>query len=107
MLRLGQTILSPLRTRFEDSKLPPARSLNTPLYTSFADRTFEVEPEEDVTRNARMEVMMKATERLKEAEDVHERIQVESPTPRLRFGLIAPPAATIGRTAHYERRFYN
>ena len=78
MLRLGATLLSPLRTRFDDLKPTSPKPNSTPLYSSFGppDEAYDIEPAEDVSRHARIEVMKRATENLKEAAEGEERLQV-------------------------------
>ncbi|KAG8952301.1 hypothetical protein FRC04_004729 [Tulasnella sp. 424] len=82
MLRLGAAILSPLRPRFDnnDPSQPhgqSARLLTTPVYTSISGQDYEPnEPPEDFARDAKMELMRRATDDLKGASQDAERSQL-------------------------------
>ncbi|KAG8908740.1 hypothetical protein FRB99_002978 [Tulasnella sp. 403] len=76
MLRLGAAILSPLRTRFDENKALSPRPSSTPIYSSLGADYVDIEPPEDYARDARIEVMRRATESLKETGPGDEQLQL-------------------------------
>jgi hypothetical protein len=77
MLRLGASLLAPLRPRVTDEIGSP-QPTGTPTYASFGapDESLNPDMAEYYARDARLEVMRRATESLKESSDSSERIQV-------------------------------
>lgn len=85
MLRLGAAILSPLRPKFDNGDQAQthgrqsARLLPTPVYTSISGQDYEPnEAPEDFARDAKMELMRRATDDLKTASQDAERFQVRA-----------------------------
>ncbi|KAG8921217.1 hypothetical protein FRC00_008974, partial [Tulasnella sp. 408] len=83
MLRLGAAILSPLRPKFDNGDQAQthgrqsARLLPTPVYTSISGQDYEPnEAPEDFARDAKMELMRRATDDLKSASQDAERFQL-------------------------------
>ncbi|KIO27820.1 hypothetical protein M407DRAFT_72594 [Tulasnella calospora MUT 4182] len=83
MLRLGAAILSPLRPKFDNSDQAQthgrqsARLLPTPVYTSISGQDYEPnEAPEDFARDAKMDLMRRATDDLKTASQDAERLQL-------------------------------
>ncbi|KAG9019622.1 hypothetical protein FRB90_012468 [Tulasnella sp. 427] len=83
MRRLGAAILSPLRPRFDNNDQPQSsgrqssRLLQTPVYTSISGQAYEPnEAPEDFARDAKIELMRRATDDLKSASLDSERCQL-------------------------------
>ncbi|KAG8889189.1 hypothetical protein FRB98_005531 [Tulasnella sp. 332] len=91
MLRLGASILAPLRTRLDESP----KQQPSPLFSSLNGPQWEAPPPENYARDALMEVMRRATEAFKEAAGEQERLQELQDV--LRIMTEAPEAKDVFR----------
>ncbi|KAG8936117.1 hypothetical protein FRC02_004435 [Tulasnella sp. 418] len=73
MLRLGSALLTPLRTRFEEAKTPRAETNASTIAQKSSDPSTLDNAPEDFARDARIEIMRRATEDLKSTETLEER----------------------------------